>query len=236
MKIRDTIEDLVYRGGRLVSKDPGLIFLWIPKTAGTSLFEALRFSLGMKMYKRAHRLPRIRSLGFYTFCHLHYPSLRKMRVISQPVHQHSLKFAVIRNPYRRAVSLYFYLLRPRMSEASGAEFNSFLKGVMNWRPSVGVYNHVGLMHANPQVDWLIGENGLVVDKLFDIDALDDCLDDIQKYTGRPIATPARRNVSGYSTRFAHTLLGYKNNREMIEEIYKRDFELLGYPRASEESG
>lgn len=233
MKLSNLIDDLEYQGRRLVSKSQGVIFVWIPKTAGTSLFEALQLSLGMKMYKKPHRLPRIRGLGYYTFCHLHYPSLRRMKIVSDPVHRNSFKFAITRDPYRRAVSLYFYLLRPDMNDVSGSEFNQFLKDVMKRRPAVGVQNHAGLMHANPQVDWLIGENGLVVDELFDIENLRDCLEAVYRHTGRAVRELHKRNVSGYDEQCADDLLGDRDNRQIIEHIYQRDFEVLGYPKLPE---
>lgn len=229
MKATHCLDKIEYISRSALKPSASAIFIWIPKTAGTSLFETLRASIGMRMFKRSHRLPRIRNAGHYTFCHLHYPSLVKMRVVSKLVDQSSFKFSVVRDPYYRALSLYFYLLRPGREEVSVRSFKEFLSRVKYWRPSVGVYNHYGLMHANPQVDWLVGENGFVVDKIFDISELSDCLQTLERYTGKSIDSPPYRNVSDYDEDYREALLGNSDIRGMIEDIYKRDFDLLGYP-------
>jgi len=90
---------------------PDVIFIWIPKTAGSSIFSLLK-ELGMGKYKS---LDRARHLfpgsGMATFVHQSIPSLVATGAIRPTFVRAAFKFAFLRNPYDRAVSLFYYFRR-----------------------------------------------------------------------------------------------------------------------------
>lgn len=54
---------------------PDMLFIWIPKTAGSSVFALLESTLGMQKLKTFQDAARFRNRGPITFGHMHYLSL-----------------------------------------------------------------------------------------------------------------------------------------------------------------
>lgn len=109
-----------------VAISPNVLFIWIPKTAGTSVFNLLQ-NMGMGKYKSLDRARHIfPGRGMATFVHQSIPSLMEAGAITQKYVEDSFKFSFLRNPYDRAVSLYYYFHRfQRMSK--GMSFVNFLE-------------------------------------------------------------------------------------------------------------
>lgn len=107
--------------------EPGnVLFIWIPKTAGTSVFTFLK-ELGMRKYKSLDQARyRFPGSGVATFVHQSIPSLVEAGAIPEAYVQSAFKFSFVRNPYDRAVSLYHYFRRyDRLPPAM--EFERFLE-------------------------------------------------------------------------------------------------------------
>lgn len=209
---------------------PRSVFLWPPKTAGTAVAGWLREHAGMiRLGGSFAEARRFRQFGCVTFGHLHYPSLVACGVVGLEFDREAYKFGVVRNPYTRAVSLWRYLVSIGLHEG---DFESFLVSVERKRPPVGVYNAWGISQANPQVDWLMGSDGrLLASELFlfeDLDGLLERLRERLKVSGA--GSLAKRRWSGRTEDELRLCLAPKAIRELVERVYFRDFELLGYTR------
>lgn len=92
---------------------PDVLFIWIPKTAGSSIFSLLH-KMGMGRYKS---LDQARYLfpgsGMATFVHQSVPSLVAAGAVQESFVRSAFKFSFLRNPYDRAVSLFHYYHRFR---------------------------------------------------------------------------------------------------------------------------
>lgn len=90
---------------------PDVIFLWIPKTAGTSIYE-LFAKFGMGKYKSIDQARYLfPGLGMATFVHQSVQGLVSAGAIQESYVKSAFKFSFVRNPYDRAVSLFHYFQR-----------------------------------------------------------------------------------------------------------------------------
>jgi len=85
-----------------------VIFFWLPKVAGTSIYGMLE-PLGCPKLKHSHLYNNFNNEGFVTFGHISVPYLLKKGVISKEYFNKSYKFCFVRNPWDRLVSYYFHL-------------------------------------------------------------------------------------------------------------------------------
>jgi hypothetical protein len=81
-----------------------MIFCWIPKCAGTSIYNTLKEKVGMKLYLDNYR--EFDNQGPVTFGHLSLKHLLREGIISKEFYQKRYVFTVVRNPYSRFVSLW----------------------------------------------------------------------------------------------------------------------------------
>ncbi len=195
------------------------VFIWIPKTAGTSLFSLL----DAPKLKTMHRVKyRFANQGIVTFGHIDYSRLVKHKYVSKKYDESAFKFAFSRNPYDRAVSLYLYLKRgQRIShDETFLSFTRRLKA--NEYEKIGLYNINNLSQCNPQVRWI--EN-VQMDFLGKYENLDADFKIVLERLGLPQASLPKLNSGNCSP--------YQNfycdeTRQRVEEAYQEDFQCFGY--------
>ncbi|NNJ71462.1 MAG: sulfotransferase family 2 domain-containing protein, partial [Kiritimatiellales bacterium] len=78
---------------------PNAVFIWIPKTAGTSIWQAMDVPKLKSLHLAKHRFA---GHGPVTFCHMDYARLVEKGYISQTFNDSAYKFTFVRNPYDRA--------------------------------------------------------------------------------------------------------------------------------------
>ena len=207
---------------------PDVVFLWIPKTAGTSLFTWLEAE--MKMIRLNRKLKYQKSFqnrGAVTFGHYDYVGLMEEGIVSADFDARAFKFCVVRDPWDRIASLYFYSLRNKVYDG---EFIEFLSEIHRGIPPVGLYNVRGLSQSNPQVDWITDRDGrIIADELYRMENLAEAEADLR----------GRFNLGGEGIGHANKTSRDRSKHElfhthdeiipMVKEVYARDFEVLGYP-------
>jgi len=137
--------------------DQKVIFLWIPKCAGVSIRNELQTHYGS--YFEAYNNqwdnlvfdPQITCTTFY---HSHITALVQTNFIPIEWAVGAFKFAFVRNPWDRLVSLYFWLKLRQYKWLPGC-FEEFVQVVANGNYShPGVKNLEGYVQANQMVEWL----------------------------------------------------------------------------------
>lgn len=207
-----------------------MVFVWIPKTAGTSLFTALEQQVGMvNLCESPRYLKAFRNRGAVTFGHYDYQALLDAGFVSRDFHDRAYKFCVVRDPYDRALSLYFYLRRKKRRR--NLNFLQFLENVRRDRAPIGMYNYRGLSQTNPQVDWIVDEAGhFIVDKIYRFEEIGQIERDFREMFDLPEFRVGHENKVHRDRTSAQMFSSHSEIMPLIEEIYARDFSILGYEK------
>lgn len=205
-----------------ITKETKVLFLWMPKAAGMSISRALSFAYGLHYRALENRsdnfLPTLQAVTFY---HSHIPSLVDNGVVSQQWMDNAFKFAFVRNPWDRLVSLYHWLGHKK----TGPPFKDWLQSVVraNYeRP--GSQNIRGLYQANRLVDWLRPEGIWLPDYIGKFETLNTDWVTIQKILGITVSLP-------HGNQSIHKPYPYYYNpetRRLVEKRFEEDIDLFKY--------
>jgi len=225
-KLRSARHRLINQTGR--NRDA--VFIWIPKSAGTSVYESLD-ALGCAKIKDVGRLKRVfPQKGLVTFVHLDYAALRDAGLVTDAFDQNAVKFTITRNPYARAVSLYFYIRdRHKLFERWRCEptFEDFLELIdRGFYDKIGIYNVRGMSQANPQVEWT---RNIKLDYVGRMEELEDTMKEIGRLLGKDLpAVPWLNKGTGAKDKAEDVY--DKRTRYLVDKIYEEDFDTFGYRR------
>lgn len=199
------------------------VFIWIPKTAGTSLFAALQNDAYFTKYKRLHDLCNgFRQTGRVTFGHMDYVSLNNQNYVNTSYFAQAFKFSFVRDPYARTVSLFLYLKKEGRikNTATFLEFCRLLDG--GAVEPIGLYNSKGLSQCNPQMTWL---RGIDLDYLGRYEDLENSYRFLADKFRIPVTTLPHLNSSNGSNFIEYYC---PKSKAIVETYYAEDFESLGY--------
>ena len=200
------------------------IFIWVPKTAGMSIFHTLK----------PHGCYRIKSpsgvrwtfpgRGFVTFKRQDYGELLREGYVSSEFDASAYKFGFVRNPYDRAVSLYFFL-RKKSYFPPDVSFLDFWRQIdANPPQSVGAHKLVGLGITAPQMHWL---RGFETHRLGRFERLNESFAEILSDLGLPPADLPWRNPTSHK----HFSDYYcDESKAIIDRRFAEDFDELDYGR------
>jgi len=205
------------------------LFVWIPKTAGSSLAAWLNPAgmpeLGV-LSELLHDPNRYSELAQYpvtTFGHIDVDSLIERGDLTSAQLADCWAFAVVRNPFSRVVSLHRYLITLGWL-APETDLVQFLREVAGGVAPVGPYNHIGLSQANLQTDWLKQEHWAGPTNIYRCEDLGALVRDLRQRHPQlsddlPVLNESRSGARHQATKLAVPL---------IREIFSTDFLELGY--------
>ena len=207
------------------------IFIWIPKTAGSSVYEILRGHHFVLTDKPWCIQSTWKGAGRVTFGHMSIESLVAANLLRQSYLDSAFILTFCRNPYDRMVSLYHHF-RSRLLISRHLEFKDFVARVcLGSVPPVGFYNFCGLSQANPQIDWFVGLGrspdfiGRYENLAQDLSELTSLLHGYQSKPNRvDVPSENRSNRSPTSSYFTPDL------QRSVFERYRADFEFFGYDK------
>lgn len=213
-----------------------LIFIWIPKVAGTSIFHFFG-KFGMRNHFRKP-LPKMIH-GFITINHWGAEALMKKKILNKEYFSRAFKFCFVRNPWDRMVSLYFYLKREGIFSIVEPQkqitFNQFVErvkdgvtGLTDEVPYPGFFHLHKFSQCYPQAGWIFDENGkIIVDFVGRYEQLQENFNTLLKMIG----SDAKNLTLPYHNRTSHrSYHQYYDDysRKMVANIYKQDIELFKY--------
>jgi hypothetical protein len=205
-----------------------VIFVWVPKCAGTSIFTAMEKHGAQKMLSIDTIATYFQQRGVVTFGHIYVPALIESGLVTANFFRSSYKFTIVRNPFDRLVSLYEYLKRLKFLPKT-TTFDIFFEyvGARAWE-DIGLINHDGLNQLNPQTAWILDAAGTIfVDRIYRLEDLSYEWSDIWTRIGMP-GKPPPLDVLNRSER--KPVSHYFSDRQIkiTQEIYCNDFAKLGY--------
>jgi len=205
----------------MISHKHKAIFVHIPKTAGQSIEQVFVDDLGLTWEERGPLLLRYNSdaaLGPERLAHLYADEYVELGHIDQDQFSRYFKFAVVRNPYDRILSEYRY----RKFHRTGPLWWFLRKHYDNDRTDMA-------RHVAPQVRYLLDTDGhCLVDKIVHFESLNDQIAPVFAHIFGEVRHLPLRNKSKHERRrlSRHDLSA--KNRALIHEMYRADFEFLGY--------
>lgn len=128
------------------------LFIWIPKTAGTSFYSVLKEHLNMQLFTEDYH--RFDNTGNVTFGHACVNSLMNYNIIKPSFMDNAKIMTVIRNPYDRFVSLYNDYKRTGRIPPDFTQWQ-FANTLRTVTRKPGLYNSIDFSMCANQTDWLI---------------------------------------------------------------------------------
>lgn len=207
--------------------DKNIIFIWIPKTAGTSIWSHL-VKQGNSVDKLWIQPDKFKNQKIVTFGHISIPSLLSQGIMSAYYFNNSFKFAFVRNPWDRLVSLYYYFRSNRTYKkryiSTIKDFDFFCKNLHV--PTIGFYNVKGLSQCNNQADWLLDKDGrLLVDFIGRFENLQEDYKKVCDIIGlKPIRLPHLKKTK----RYHYSVYYNKETKQIIADRFKKDIGMFNY--------
>ncbi len=193
------------------------IFIHIPKTAGTSIEQFLTEKGKNQLI--FHGVKDGRSMHHYTAFDIKH---------NMPfVFQKYYKFSVIRNPYDRLLSEYYWTPIRGVGYKSGqtkADFITYVASVIN---NKAYYSNIYNDHFIPQHLFIHNGKKLLVDELFRYEDLDNTVNYLKQKLDIKNEFPnlnKSKNSSYIKTDWN------EKQKDRIYNIYKKDFILFNYPK------
>lgn len=153
----------------------------------------------------------------------HDTAAERLAVLGPEEFQRRFRFTLVRNPYDRYISKYFY------DDKSGRSYEELLRAFPDWLDQMEEENRNGTAtrHRRTMKWWLTGEDGtLLVDHFYKLEELDKGLAEISERLGRKVEM--KRIKSSPVTHDKNDILGSAELRQRLHALLAEDFEHFGY--------
>lgn len=209
----------------MISHEHKVIFVHVPKTGGQSIEQMFLDDLKLDWNARGTLLLRPNNdpeKGPPRLAHLYADEYVKLGHVSQEQFDSYLKFAIVRDPYARMVSEYFYRFRETPFWKRPTP-RSFL-GRSHEEDRLDTTRHL-----DTQTRFVMDEDGkLLVDRIIKLENLKDEIGPLSKEIfGEPREAPHRNKSILSSNR--RKIKVRAELGDIIRQQYRSDFEAFDYP-------
>lgn len=237
----------------MISDHHKTVFVHIPKCGGQSIEHMFLEDVGLTWETRAPLLLRPNKSpqkGPPRLAHLLGRDYVDLGYLSQDQFDSYFKFAIVRDPYKRVLSLYNYMkiskarwqvlekvvgsrIAKRLSGKSELDLDSF---VMDWLPAqFATGDERGkksfYWFVRKQTDYVYDSDGAsILDRIVRLEELSDTVNELRSSCG--VQAELRHvNKSKANASSSHLL---PHHLDMIEELYADDFSAFGYAHRGRE--
>jgi hypothetical protein len=195
-------------------ENKNLLFIHVPKTGGTSI----ETMLGALNSQCGYGIKNRKAMQHYLWNDF-------LKIFGQQRFNRYFKFSVVRNPYDRFLSEYYWTPIKGLGNKSKQSIDDFIKCVEEIVKNRRFNATVSHDHFIPQVEYIYdSEKNLKVNKLFKFENFNEVLDFLSKrYNIKKID-----KVCNSTTKDKLKLTEVQKDR--IYKIYEKDFKILCYPK------
>jgi len=187
-----------------------VIFIHVPKTAGSSIEESLGLIKARTVGKFRRRF---KGDGWYSFGHLDVRKRLRKKSLPRDFYNKAFKFCFCRNPYDRAVSHYFYARKRHSHEFPlDVSFIGFTR-------TLGDYGRMFRLQT-------FYTDGLDFDFIGRFENLEQDFKKVTRAIGKPCAL-IKKNETEHKPYWAYYCEESVRN---VAEFYTKDFEFFGYSK------
>ena len=206
--------------------EPDAVFVWVPKCAGTSLWTSIVGEERPYLASPRDVREQFPQRGMVTFGHQSYTQLVEKGLVSREFDQRAFKFAFVRNPFDRTVSLFHYLKTTRhLHENTSFRTFCYLIRDRAFAP-VGLFNHYGLSQCSPQHEWLVDSQGnLIVEFIGRFENMQEDYERLSSHLG--VRTKSLMHLNK-TERDRYSDYYDEECREIVASFYREDLERFGY--------
>lgn len=149
---------------------------------------------------------------------------RRLR-LGQNRWENRFKFALVRNPYDRIASLYFY--RNRNNNKNYALLASEFP---DWLANIATRNTSGVAskYEKPQTAWVTNSNGeFILDKIFRLEELINHINELEHHLNRKLHL---NKIKANPTSRPYNELYTAETKLLVNNTFESDFESFGYEK------
>lgn len=196
-------------------KERRFIFIHIPKTGGTNI----EWKLNLGSEKNGFIIK-----DNIAYQHSNYKYYKQL--FGENIFNEYLKFSVVRNPYTRIISDYFYIPVDNIAFQGGKSFDEYLFIVKNIVEQNRFTDNLYFDHFKPQHTFICdNSNKIMVDKLFYFEKFNEIEDFLLKNYG---VTDKSVILKGNYKK--NQIILTEKQKEIIYDIYKKDFDIFDYKK------
>lgn len=186
-----------------IAKDKGVLFIHIPKAAGSTV------SLGLYGIQIGHK----KAKEYYWFDKKEYDAIKT--------------FAFVRDPIDRFESSYYFIMSGGMTKGDMVNKDSYFSGFDDINDFVNsltleFIESGKIIHFLPQYEFIFNDGCCIVDKVFKLEEISD--KDLLSEVGFSFPKKSRNRTDYSGERVALN----ESSIKRLKELYSRDYYLFGY--------
>ncbi len=195
-----------------VSYEEQFVFFHIPRCGGTSIDSYYKFHQGNPLFGLRRRGNEVLTLQ-----HLTYDEIKKERILTDETLQSFFKFTVVRDPFRRLISDYFWQKHHDIhDEFRGMRFSEFLDFAEKVINDNLYFKKIHYDHFRPMKEYCYTDDELVVEEILVLDRIEKDIERIHNRIG--LDSIDKVNSSNPDLEMHST----KQNIDRVYEIYSED--------------
>jgi hypothetical protein len=198
----------------VVCHEKRCIFIHIPKTGGTSI----------EQFIKDNDKNNLLFIGVRNNRSLHHLTAKELKLIIPYIYIKYYKFSIVRNPYDRLLSEYYWNPSINLGNKYGKSKKHFLENVTKIVKNQNYFNNIYNDHFIPQYNFLYDKNKLLVNHLFKYEDLEWVSNFLKKKLN------IKRDFPYLNKNTIEKESWNEEEKELIFNLYKNDFLYFGYQK------